>query len=84
LTRNASLTDANAAIFDSANQFAGCIPGIMEVLRRQGLAPSRRCLDPDEQLSHGQAEELDRIADVYPELHDDAFVAENLSRWLAD
>lgn len=84
LTRNASLTDANAAIFDSANQFAGCIPGIMEVLRRQGLAPSRRCLDPDEQLSPGQAEELDRIADVYPELHDDAFVAENLSRWLAD
>lgn len=84
LTRNASLTDANAAIFDAANRFSGCIPGIMEVLRRQGLAPSRRCLNPDERLSPGQANELDRIAAVYPELHDDAFVTENLSRWLAD
>lgn len=84
LTRNASLTDANAAIFDAANQFAGCIPGIMEVLRRQGLAPSRRCLDPCEHLSPGQIEELDRIAGMYPELNDDSFVSENLLRWLGD
>lgn len=84
LTRNAALTDANAAIFDAANRFAGCIPGIMEVLRRQGLAPSCRCLNPNEKLSAGQAKELDRITAAYPELCDDAFVAENLTRWLAD
>jgi len=84
LTQNAALTDANAAIFDAANQFSGCIPGILEVLRRQGLAPSCRCLDPNERLSPGQAEELSRIAEAYPELHDDGFVAKNLSRWLDD
>ncbi len=84
LTRNAALTDANAVIFDAANQFAGCIPGIMEVLRRQGLAPSCRCLNPAEKLSAGQAEELDRITAAYPEFQDDDFVSENLKRWLAD
>jgi len=84
LARNVALTDANAVIFDAANRFAGCIPGIMEVLRRQGLAPSCRCLNPDEKLSAGQAEELDRIIAAYPELQDDDFVAENLTRWLAD
>jgi len=82
LTENASLTAANAAVFDAAHQFAGCIPGIMEVLRRQGLAPSNRCLNPAEVLSPGQCEELDRVALMYPHLHDDAFVAENLTRWL--
>ena len=83
LTENAILTEANAVIFDSANEFSGCIPGIMEVLRRVGLAPSNRCLNPDEVLSPGQAEELDRIATAYPHLNDDEFVAENLDRWLA-
>jgi dihydrodipicolinate synthase/N-acetylneuraminate lyase len=84
LTRAAALTDANAAVFDAANAFAGCIPGIMEVLRRQGLAPSARCLDPQETLSDGQAEELDRIAHDYPWISDDAFVAANLHRWLEE
>jgi dihydrodipicolinate synthase/N-acetylneuraminate lyase len=84
LARNVALTDANAVIFDAANRFAGCIPGIMEVLRRQGLAPSCRCLNPDEKLSAGQAEELDRVIAAYPELQDDDFVAANLTRWLAD
>lgn len=83
LTRGAALTDANAVVFDAANRFAGCIPGIMEVLRRQGLAPSRRCLDPQETLSPGQAEQLDRIAHQYRWLNDDAFVAANLADWLS-
>ncbi len=82
LSRNVGLTDANAAIFDAANGFDGCIPGIMEVLRRQGLVPSNRCLNPDEVLSPGQAEELDRVSQAYPWLLDDEFVAENLERWL--
>jgi len=84
LTDNACLTDANAVLFDAANEFAGCIPGILEVLRRQGLAPSNRCLDPNETLSPGQAEELDRVCTAYPHLVDDDFVSENLERWLND
>ncbi|MFK5923135.1 MAG: dihydrodipicolinate synthase family protein [Verrucomicrobiota bacterium] len=82
LSKNVELTDANAAVFDAANGFAGCIPGIMEVLRRQGLVPSNRCLNSDEMLSLGQAEELDRVSAAYPWLVDDEFVAENLGRWL--
>lgn len=84
LATAAAVTDANAAIFDAAHDFAGCIPGILEILRRQGLVPSTRCLDPDEQLSPGQAEEIDRVIRAYPELNDDAFVRENLDRWLGD
>ena len=83
MTENAILTEANAAIFDAANGFAGCIPGIMEVLRRNGLAPSNRCLNPEEILSPGQAEELDRIERSYPHLSDRDFIQENLERWLA-
>ncbi len=83
LTKNAALTDANAAVFDAAHHFRGCIPGILEVLRRQGLAPSVCCLDPEEQLSAGQAEELTRVAADYPWLTDDEFVRENLSTWLS-
>jgi hypothetical protein len=83
LTRAAAITDANAAIFDAANGFAGCIPGIHEVLRRQGLLPGTWCLDPAETLSPGQAEEIDRVHAAYPRLNDDAFVRENLARWLA-
>ena len=82
LTTAAALTDANAAVFDASGAFAGCIPGIMEVLRRQGLAPSNRCLDPHEVLSPGQADQLDRVAQAYPELSDDAFVRAHLDRWL--
>jgi dihydrodipicolinate synthase/N-acetylneuraminate lyase len=80
-TRNVELTDANAAIFDAANGFAGCLPGIHEVLRRQGLMRTTLCLDPHEQLSPGQAAEITRTANAYPWLSDDAFVAENLARW---
>jgi dihydrodipicolinate synthase/N-acetylneuraminate lyase len=80
-TRNAELTDANAAIFDAAHGFAGCLPGIHEVLRRQGLLRSGACLDPNEVLSPGQAAEISRVMRAYPWLVDDAFVAENLPRW---
>ena len=83
LTENIALTDANAALFDAANRFAGCIPGIMEVLRRVGLSPSNACLDPNEKLSPGQAEELDRVVMAYPQLTDDEFVAKHLDAWLA-
>ena len=82
LTVNQQITDMNAAVFDAANGFKGCIPGIMEVLRRQGLVPSIRALDPKETLSPGQAEELDRVCAAYPEWIDDAFVTDNLNKWL--
>ena len=77
-----ALTDANSAIFDARNRFAGCIPGIHEVLRRQGLLRGTWCLNPKEQLSPGQSKEIDRVARAYPDFTDDAFVAENLDRWL--
>jgi len=83
MTENAILTEANAVIFDAANGFAGCIPGIMEVLRRSRLAPSNRCLNRDEILSPGQAEELDRIERSYPQLGDHPFIEQNIDRWLA-
>lgn len=82
LVRNAGLTDANAAVFDAANGFAGCLPGIHEILRRQGIFETTACLDPHERLSPGQAEELDRVIRSYPWLVDDTFVAANLHRWL--
>ncbi len=78
-----ALTDANAAIFDAAHSFAGCIPGIHEILRRQGLLEGTWCLDPAETLSEGQAEEIDRISTAYPELNDDAFVRAHLAEWLS-
>jgi dihydrodipicolinate synthase/N-acetylneuraminate lyase len=77
------LTDANAALFDARNAFRGCIPGIHEVLRRNGLLAGRYCLDPAEELSPGQLEEIDRVIAAYPHLTDDAFVAENRDRWLS-
>jgi len=83
LRRDAALTDANGAIFDAAHGFAGCIPGILEVLRRQNLAPSTRCLDPAETLSPGQRDEIERVTTAYPELTDDAFVREHSDRWFA-
>ncbi len=76
------LTDANAALFDPAHQFAGCIAGIHEVLRRQGLLPSSWCLDPSEGLSPGQGAEIARVLAAYPHLTDDDFVAEHLAAWL--
>jgi dihydrodipicolinate synthase/N-acetylneuraminate lyase len=82
LARGARLTDANAAIFDAAHGFAGCIPGIHEILRRQGLLAGIWCLDPEETLSPGQMEEIDRVLVAYPELNDDAFVRRHLDRWL--
>jgi dihydrodipicolinate synthase/N-acetylneuraminate lyase len=82
LALGAALTDANAALFDPAHQFAGCIPGIHEVLRRQGLLAGRWCLDPHEDLSPGQMEEIDRVLNKYPHLTDDAFVCEHLDGWL--
>jgi dihydrodipicolinate synthase/N-acetylneuraminate lyase len=82
LALNVQLTDANGAVFDVANQFHGCIAGIHEILRRQGLLEGIWCLDPREGLSAGQAEELDRVTRDYPHLTDDVFVRENLERWL--
>jgi dihydrodipicolinate synthase/N-acetylneuraminate lyase len=82
LAQSASLTDANAVLFDVRNNFAGCIAGLHEILRRQGLLDGRWCLDPREDLSPGQMEEIDRVRAAYPQLQDDAFVAEHLAEWL--
>lgn len=82
LRRAIAVTDSNAAFFDAANGFHGCIAGLHEVLRRQGLLEGIWCLDPNEGLSPGQMGEIDRVYAAYPELNDDVFVSENLSRWL--
>jgi hypothetical protein len=83
LTLAQQLTDANAAIFDPAHAFRGCIPGINEILRRQGLLQGRWCLDPNEDLSPGQSEEIDRVCRAYPHLQDNEFVQEHLDEWLS-
>jgi dihydrodipicolinate synthase/N-acetylneuraminate lyase len=83
LRLGAALTDANAAIFDPANGFAGCIPGIHEVLRRQGLLENLLTLDGDERLSPGQSDEITRVHRTHFELNDDEFVAEHLDEWLS-
>jgi dihydrodipicolinate synthase/N-acetylneuraminate lyase len=83
LTLAAQLTDANGALFDAVHSFAGCLPGIHEALRRQGLLAGRWCLNPREDLSPGQMEEIDRIWNAYPDLRDDDFVAEHLDVWLS-
>lgn len=77
------ITDCNAAFFDAANNYRGCIAGLHEVLRRQGLLEGTWCLDPAESLSPGQAEEIDRVYRACPHLSDDDFVAENLSEFLS-
>ncbi len=82
LRRAAEVTDCNSAFFDTANQFAGCIAGIHEVLRRQGLMKGIWCLDPEEGLSPGQSEEIDRVYRMYPHLNDDDFVRDHLSDWM--
>lgn len=76
------VTDANSAFFDAKNNFAGCIPGILEVLRRQGLLEGIWCVDPNERLSSGQMEEIDRVYRAYPHLNDDGFVEEHLEEWM--
>lgn len=82
LRRGVEVTDANAAFFDAAHQFAGCIAGLHEVLRRQGLLEGTWCLDPREDLSPGQREEIDRVYAAYPHLNDDEFVAAHRDEWL--
>lgn len=82
LTTAAAVTDMNAALFDAANRFHGCIPGILEVLRRQGLIETNLCLNPTEVLSPGQADELTRVAAAYPDLIDNEFVAQHRDQWL--
>jgi dihydrodipicolinate synthase/N-acetylneuraminate lyase len=83
LALDARVTDCNSAFFDVANDFAGCIPGCHEVLRRQGLLEGIWCLDPAEVLSPGQSAEIDRVCREHADLADDAFVRANLERWLA-
>jgi dihydrodipicolinate synthase/N-acetylneuraminate lyase len=83
LTLANEVTEANAAFFDPQHGFAGCIAGLHYVLMRQGLLANMCLLDCDEQLSPGQIEEIERVSASYPSLHDDAFVAENLDRWLS-
>ncbi len=82
LALGAELTDLNAALFDPANGFAGCIAGIHEVLRRQGLLAGRWCLNPDEDLSPGQMEAIDRALARYPHLMDDDFIKERVDEWM--
>ncbi len=83
LALDGQVTDSNSALFDVANEFHGCIAGCHEMLRRQGLLEGIWCLDPNEGLSPGQADELTRVHAAYPHLNDDQFVRQNLARWLA-
>lgn len=83
LAKNIAVTDSNAAFFDAANGFAGCIAGIHEVLRRQGLLAGTWCLNPHEALSPGQAQEIDRVYAAYPDQNDDAFIEGSRDAWLA-
>lgn len=82
LSQGIAVTDSNAVFFDAANGFAGCIAGLHEVLRRQGLLEGLWCLDPKEGLSPGQLEAIDRVYAQYPELNDDEFVASHRDDWL--
>jgi len=84
LRLSVEVTDCNAAFFDTSHAFAGCIAGLHEVLRRQGLLEGLWCLDPNEGLSSGQLEEIDRVYAAYPHLNDDDFVAAHLDEWLND
>lgn len=80
LTEGIAVTDVNAAAFDPSHSFHGCIAGIHEILRRQGLMDNILCLSDHEVLSPGQAEELDRVYDSYPHLNDDDFVKQFLKK----
>lgn len=81
LTAAAQITDINGVFFDTANSFKGCIAGLHEVLHRQGLMKGIWCLNPEETLSPGQMEEIDRIYAMYPQWSDDEFVREHLEEW---
>jgi dihydrodipicolinate synthase/N-acetylneuraminate lyase len=83
LALDSRVTDCNSAFFDVANNFYGCIAGCHEVLRRQGLLEDIWCLDPNEKLSQGQMEEIDRVYEAHQDLNDDAFVQSNLERWMS-
>ncbi len=83
LAQNVAVTDTNAAFFDAANNFHGCIAGIHEVLFRQGILKGIWCLNESEGLSPGQKEEIDRVYRSYPELNDDTFVGDNIGEWLS-
>ncbi len=74
LLKGVQVTDMNAAIFDAQHMYHGCISGIHEVLRQQGLLKNILCLNPEENLSEGQAAEIERIIKAYPFLTDDDFV----------
>jgi len=82
LQRAVEVTDCNAAFFDASHNFAGCIPGLHEILRRQGLLAGVWCLDPHEKLSPGQRKEIDRVCQAYPHLTDDEFVRQHRDDWL--
>lgn len=82
IAKGVAVTDSNAAFFDAVNAFAGCIAGLHEVLRRQGLLEGIWCLDPEEGLSPGQADEIDRVCKAYPDLNDDDFIAAHRDEWL--
>lgn len=84
LALDSIVTDCNGAVYDAAHDLRGCIPGCLEVLRRQGLLRGTWCLDDNESLSPGQAEAIDRVYAQYPEMNDDAFVAANVHRWLSE
>lgn len=83
LAKAVQVTDCNAAFFDSANGFAGCIAGLHEILRRKGLMEGTWCLDPNETMSPGQMEEIDRVYQAYPQLNDDEFVDSHIDEWLS-
>lgn len=83
LRRSIEVTDCNAAFFDAAHNFAGCIAGLHEVLRRQGLLEGTWCLDSNEGLSPGQLNEIDRVYQAYPHLNDDQFVGAGLDEWMS-
>jgi dihydrodipicolinate synthase/N-acetylneuraminate lyase len=85
LTTAQQVTDINSAVFDASHNFHGCIAGIHEVLRRQGLLEGRWCLDPDEDLSRGQSEQIDRVCCAYPHLvrSDDQLIQEHIGEWLS-
>jgi dihydrodipicolinate synthase/N-acetylneuraminate lyase len=82
LKESMEITDCNSAVFDASNDFKGCVPGINEVLRRDGLLENTLCIKPEEVLSSGQKEEIDRIYRTYSHLRDDAFIQKNIDNWL--
>lgn len=83
LAKGIEITDVNAAAFDPTHHYHGCITGINEILRQQGLLRTNLCLLEKETLSPGQKEEIDRVHASYPHLNDDAFIRENLAKWLS-